>query len=190
MSFEVGYGFRNSLVAVNLNAYYTQWMDKSLYDSYTARDGSRATLNMTGANAKHMGVEVDFNIRPTTWMTINGMFSWGDWRWDGLATGFYYNNEGQMYNPKTEEVIAAGSANVEDYRYNIRMDDVNVGGSAQTTAALGVTVRPMKGLRLGLDWNYAARLLQTMTSKLTRPLRARSIRWQNPGRCPLLIRLI
>ena len=76
----------------------------------------------------------------------------------GLATGFYYNNEGQMYNPKTEEVIAAGSANVEDYRYNIRMDDVNVGGSAQTTAALGVTVRPMKGLRLGLDWNYAARL--------------------------------
>ena len=48
-----------------------------------------------------------------------------------------------MYNPKTEEVIAAGSANVEDYRYNIRMDDVNVGGSAQTTAALGVTVRPM-----------------------------------------------
>ncbi len=51
-------------------------MDKSLYDSYTARDGSRATLNMTGANAKHMGVEVDFNIRPTTWMTINGMFSW------------------------------------------------------------------------------------------------------------------
>lgn len=158
MSFEVGYGFRNSLVAVNLNAYYTQWMDKSLYDSYTARDGSRATLNMTGANAKHMGVEVDFNIRPTTWMTINGMFSWGDWRWDGLATGFYYNNEGQMYNPKTEEVIAAGSANVEDYRYNIRMDDVNVGGSAQTTAALGVTVRPMKGLRLGLDWNYAARL--------------------------------
>ena len=40
----------------------------------------------------------------------------------------------------------------------IRMDDVSVGGSAQTTAALGVTVRPLKGLRLGLDWNFAARL--------------------------------
>ena len=57
---------------------------------------------------------------------------------------------------KTEVVEAY--ANVEDYRYQIRMDDVNVGGSAQTTAALGITVRPMKGLRLGLDWNFASRL--------------------------------
>ena len=157
MSFEVGYGFRSKYLAANVNAYYTQWMDKSLYDSGTGRDGSRYTMNMTGANAKHMGVELDFEAKPTRWLNVNGMFSLGDWRWDGLATGFYYNNEGQLYDPKNEKVVPA-DADLEKFRYMINMDDVNVGGSAQTTASLGVTVRPMKGLRIGMDWNFVARL--------------------------------
>ena len=157
MSFEAGYGFRSSIFSANVNAYYTQWMDKSLYDGGTDRDGARYTMNMTGANAKHMGIELDFEAKPTRWMSINGMFSWGDWRWDGLATGFYYNNEGQLLDGPGGQVVTDMS-NIEQYRYKIRMDNVNVGGSAQTTAALGITVRPMKGLRLGLDWNFAARL--------------------------------
>ena len=81
MSFELGYGFRSKFFAANVNAYYTKWIDKSLYDSSTGTNGERYTLNMTGANAKHMGVEVDFEAKPTRWMSINGMFSWGDWRW-------------------------------------------------------------------------------------------------------------
>ena len=157
MSFEIGYGFRSRYFAANVNAYYTKWMDKSLYDSDTDRDGERYTLNMTGANAKHMGIELDFNAKPTNWLSIDGMFSWGDWRWDGLATGFYFNAEGQMVD-KPEGNVITDMTNAEQYRYKIRMDNVNVGGSAQTTAALGITVRPMKGVRIGLDWNFAARL--------------------------------
>ncbi len=158
MSFEVGYGFRSRVFAANINAYYTKWKDKSLYDSNTDYNtGERYTLNMTGANANHMGIELDFTAKPTRWMDINGMFSWGDWRWDGLATGFMSNMEGQMVTGVGGEVITDMSE-AEQYRYKIRMDNVNVGGSAQTTAALGVTVRPMKGLRIGLDWNFAARL--------------------------------
>lgn len=34
---------------------------------------------------------------------------------------------------------------------------VKVGGSAQTTAAVGVLVRPFKGFRIGADWTVAAR---------------------------------
>ena len=48
-------------------------------------------------------------------------------------------------------------SNVDQYKYTIEMDNVQVGGSAQTTAALGVTFRPMKGLRLNADWNFFAR---------------------------------
>lgn len=51
---------------------------------------------------------------------------------------------------KTGEVVS-DMANAEQYRANIKMDNIHVGGSAQTTAALGVNVRPMKGLRLSLD---------------------------------------
>lgn len=158
MSFELGYGFRSQYFAANVNAYYTKWMDKSLFDGTSdQRTGERYTLNMTGANAKHMGVELDFEAKPTRWLSINGMFSWGDWRWDGLATGYMFNSAGDI-------VPYAGGQPITDmneapkYRYQIRMDNVSVGGSAQTTAALGVTVRPLKGLRLGLDWNFAARL--------------------------------
>ena len=155
MSFEIGYGFRSRLLAANVNAYYTQWMDKSLYDSSTS-NGERYTMNMTGANAKHMGIELDFEAHPLPWMDINGMFSWGDWRWNGLATGFYYDSAGQMVDSPGGNVVTDMS-NIDKYRYMIRMDDVHVGGSAQTTAALGVKVRPMKGLYVALDWNFAAR---------------------------------
>lgn len=159
MSFEAGYGFRSSIFSANVNLYYTQWMDKSLYDSSTDSDtGERYTLNMTGANAKHMGVEVDFEAKPARWVSINGMFSWGDWRWDGLASGFYYNAEGQMVTTPNRGQVVTDMSQAEQYRYKIRMDNVSVGGSAQTTSALGITVRPMEGLRLGLDWNFAARL--------------------------------
>ena len=165
MSFELGYGFRSGFFTANVNAYYTRWKDKALYDSgtydYENGDGvtieDRWTLNMTGANANHMGVELDFVAKPFSWLDVTGMFSWGDWRWNGNAKGFYYNGAGQMLADLKSGEVVADMANAEQYRANIKMDNIHVGGSAQTTAALGVNVRPMKGLRLSLDWNFFAR---------------------------------
>ncbi len=163
MSFEVGYGYRSGIFSANLNAYYTRWMDKALYDSgdfdYKV-DGQnikdRYTLNMTGANADHFGVELDFAVRPFRWLDINGMFSWGDWRWNGNASGYYYNAAGQLMTDFKGGTLADISQ-ASNYKANIKMDNVYVGGSAQTTAALGVNVRPMKGLRISADWNFFAR---------------------------------
>ena len=163
MSFEAGYGYRSRFFSANLNAYYTRWMDKALYDSdfmdYKV-DGvdvsDRYTLNMTGANADHWGIELDFVAKPFNWIDFTGMFSWGDWRWNGTATGYYFNSAGQMMTDFKGGVIE-DMANAEDYKAQIKMDNVHVGGSAQTTAALGVNVRPMKDLRISLDWNYFSR---------------------------------
>ena len=163
MSFEVGYGYRSGIFTANLNAYYTRWMDKALYDSgdfdYNV-DGQnikdRYTLNMTGANANHLGVELDFAIRPLRWLDINGMFSWGDWRWNGNASGYYNNAAGQLMTDFKGGTLADMSQ-ASNYKANIKMDNVYVGGSAQTTAALGVNIRPMKGLRISADWNFFAR---------------------------------
>lgn len=164
MSFEVGYGFRSSFFTANVNAYYTKWMDKSLYDGdiyeYKGENGAfiqdRWTLNMTGADATHMGVEFDFVAKPFKWLDVTGMFSWGDWRWDGLATGFYYNSAGQMLSDFSGGVVTDMSQ-AEQYRGKIKMDNIHVGGAAQTTAALGLNLRPMKGLRIGVDWNLFSR---------------------------------
>lgn len=156
MSFEVGYGFRSRFFSANLNAYYTKWIDKSLYDTGSTNDGERWTMNMLGANANHMGVELDFIAKPTQWLDVTGMFSWGDWRWNGDASGYIFNGQGQIMMDSRGGVVT-DMTNVEQYKYRIKMDDVSVGGSAQTTAALGINVRPMKGLRVSADWNFYAR---------------------------------
>lgn len=165
VSFEVGYGYRSRFFTANLNAYYTRWMDKVLYDAntYDYEDPEskqtvqdRYTLNMTGANANHYGVELDLVAKPFSWMDVTGMFSWGDWRWNGKATGYYYNSAGQMMTDFKGGTLQDMS-DAEKYRANIKMDNVHVGGSAQTTAALGINVRPLTGLRLSLDWNFFGR---------------------------------
>lgn len=156
MSFELGYGYRSRFFTANLNGYYTRWMDKALYGSGTTADGLRWAMNMTGANADHWGVEFDFVAKPLNWLDITGMFSWGDWRWGGVASGYLFDSQGQMLQNTRGDVVT-DMANAEQYQYKIDMDNVSVGGSAQTTAALGLGVRPMKGLRLGVDWNFFSR---------------------------------
>lgn len=156
MSFELGYGYHSRFFTANLNGYYTRWMDKALYDSGTTADGLRWAMNMTGANADHWGVEFDFVAKPLNWLDITGMFSWGDWRWGGIASGYLFDSQGQMLQNTRGDVVT-DMANAEQYQYKIDMDNVSVGGSAQTTAALGLGVRPVKGLRLGVDWNFFSR---------------------------------
>ncbi|WP_300910553.1 TonB-dependent receptor [uncultured Bacteroides sp.] len=161
ISFELGYGFRSRFFTANVNAYYTKWIDKSLYDGgfYTNQETKteeRWTMNLLGANANHMGVEVDFVAKLARWLDVTGMFSWGDWRWNGTASGYMFNAQGQIM-ANSGGTVVTDMTNVEQYKYNIKMDNVSVGGSAQTTAALGINVRPMKGLRISADWNFFAR---------------------------------
>ena len=157
MSFEVGYGFRSSIFSANLNAYYTKWIDKALYDSGTSTDTKeRWTMNMLGANANQMGIELDFSAKPLRWLEVTGMFSWGDWRWNGDASGYLFNAQGQIMKD-TRGGVVTDMSTAEQYKYKIKMDNVSVGGSAQTTAALGLNIRPMKNLRVSADWNFYAR---------------------------------
>lgn len=161
-SAELGYGYRSRFFTANVNAYYTKWMDKTMSRTGTFRDDSprpneRYYLNLTGVDARHMGIEFDFVANPTRWLEINGMFSWGDWEWASNAKGYFYDMSGQpLKNTSTGEVASGVMA--EDHAWvNLKQKGIKVGGSAQTTAALGVTLRPMTGLRVGVDWNVYAR---------------------------------
>lgn len=164
LSFELGYGYRSRFFSANINAYYTTWMDKSMFKSqdfdYTGADGQkmqdRWTVNMQGVDARHMGVELDFAIKPLQWLDITGMLSIGDWRWDCDANGYFYNTAGEPMKD-FDGGIASGIGADDHIKSNFQMDDIHVGGAAQTTAALGVNVRPMKGVRIGLDWNFYGR---------------------------------
>ncbi len=156
-SAEVGYGYRSERVSVNVNGYYTKWKDKTMSKStdFVDSDGNddRAILNMEGVNALHMGVELDFRAKVTYWLDITGMASIGNWTWVNDATGYFYNSNGQPL-ADSKGTIASGILASDHATMTLELDGVKVGGSAQTTAALGANVRPFNGFRVGLQGRY------------------------------------
>ncbi len=158
-SVELGYGFQSRFLSANVNIYHTNWNDKTMARSLdiTDSDGNadRATVNMEGVNATHQGIELDFVAHPLHWMDIRGMFSIGNWRWTNNPVGYFYNSGGQ---PLASGYSIASGIKAEDHLSSgLLLDGVKVGGSAQTTAALGVDFNLTKDLRVSLDWNLYAR---------------------------------
>ena len=159
-SAEIGYGFHNEYVNVAVNGYFTEWMDKAMTKSSTLSDPAQTEyfMNMTGVNARHMGLEFEIKARPTRWLEISAMLSLGDWKWDSdSVVGYIYDQHGQPLT-MNGEITTIGA---ENHGWAlINMKGINVGGSAQTTANLGVTFKPFKGFRIGAEYtlydrNYA-----------------------------------
>lgn len=159
-SFEVGYGFQSKTFTAHVNAYYTKWMDKTMTRSvdYVNANGEqdRYSLNMEGVNARHMGIEVDFAAHPAQWVDFTGMLSLGNWVWDCNPVGYFYNSAGQPISD-AKGTIASGMKADDHASMKLMLDKVKVGGSAQTTAALGAKFKPMKGLNVGIDYNLFAK---------------------------------
>jgi outer membrane cobalamin receptor len=159
-SAEVGYGFHNKYVNVAVNGYYTEWMDKAMTKSSTLSDPAQTEyfMNMTGVKARHMGIEFEVKARPAKWVELSAMLSLGDWQWDSDSVkGYIYDKHGQALTMDAQ-VTEPGA---ENHAWAlINMKGIKVGGSAQTTANLGVTFKPFKGFRAGAEYtlydrNYA-----------------------------------
>jgi len=152
-SAEVGYGFRSSMFSANLNLYRTEWLDKTMTRTIDLKNGDRATINMSGVDALHQGIEVDFVFRPIKEVDINGMISIGDWKWNSVSSGYFYNSSGQPLKNSDGE-IASGIQAEDHAKMTVDLDGTRVGNSAQTTFAIGAKVQPLKGLRVGADYTY------------------------------------
>ena len=142
-SFELGYGYRSSIITANVNGYYTKWGDKTFTKSISETDpatGDRVyyIANILGVDAAHMGVEMDFVVQPIKKLQVTGFVSVGDWRWldDIKDVGIF-----------DEEQVQVGTI-------DLYVKDIRVGDAAQTTMALGVDYELLKGLKFGADYNY------------------------------------
>ncbi|MDL2255618.1 TonB-dependent receptor [Parabacteroides sp. OttesenSCG-928-K15] len=155
-SVEFGYGFRSPFLTGNFNIYHTNWNDKTMARSGDFKDKSdRYTINMQGVDAIHQGIEIDLVAHPFSWLDISGMFSIGNWRWNGTATGYFYNSAGQ---PITSDYTVASAVGASDHaKSTFTMDGVKVGGSAQTTTTLGLKIKPTKEISFGADWFFTDR---------------------------------
>ncbi len=142
-SFELGYGYRSSIISANLNAYYTKWGDVTNTPSDYKNDpvtGERTyfTANILGIDAAHMGIELDFIVKPIEKLQITGFVSVGDWRWlsDLEDVGVFDENQVKLDS------------------IDIYLKDVHVGDAAQTTFGLGVDYELLKGLKFGVNYNF------------------------------------
>jgi len=138
-SYELGYGFRGEKLSANLNLYRTTWNDRTETAGFQQPDGTRATANILGVNAIHQGVELDFVYRATDKLSLTGMASLGDWRWDSDVLGVDIFDEEQ---------------NLLD-TVDLYIKDLHVADAAQTTFALGVNYKLGTETRLIVDYNYA-----------------------------------
>lgn len=132
LSTELGYGYRTSMIKADLTVYRTVWMDKALTRSLGGGD----VANLSGLDATHMGVELAATIRPIEKLDIRIMGSIGDWRWNSAVNTTVINDLGE-----TNEIV-------------INLEDVHVGNSAQTTAAIGVDYEILPKFKIGADYNY------------------------------------
>lgn len=162
-SYELGYGFNTRNFKASVNLYRTSWLDRATSKFDANADGY---VNMTGVDALHQGVEVEFEANPLKGLHVNGMFSWGDWKWTGdQVKGYFFDKYGQPIST-TGEPVEAGS---DKHAWAIlNMKDVHVGGSAQTTAALGATYELVKGLKFGLNMNWYHRLYSSYAINISK----------------------
>ncbi|USD26397.1 TonB-dependent receptor [Flagellimonas marinaquae] len=143
---ELGYGFRSQFFSANVNLYRTSWSDRFLSEGVNITDPEgnllfQGTANYDGIEQVHMGVEVDFTARPTSFLTFNGMLSIGDWKYNGNPIANVFD-EGQNLVGQSSLIL----------------DGVKVDDAAQTTMRLGATVEPVENLFFDASWYHAANL--------------------------------
>lgn len=137
---EMGVSYRSSIFSANLNAYYTVWNNKPADKSVTVKDTvteEEYSANIRGMNALHKGIELDFVIKPTKKLSIQGLISIGDWRWNSEDTVYIYDDY---------RVLRA-----KEY-FNAK--DVHVGNSAQTQLSAEVRYEFKKGFYVKLRATY------------------------------------
>ncbi len=144
---EFGYGFRSSIFEFNANAYYTLWKDKATRVTKYTDSGQQLTGNLMGMNAQHYGFELDAHVRPLSILSIDAMFSWGDWTWQKDVNFTFVD----------ESMQTVAGPDGQPLQYNAYVKGIHVGNAAQMTAAAGLTIEPFKGFKLNGRYNFAGK---------------------------------
>ncbi len=143
---ELGYSFGSPMFSVNVNGYYTNWGNKPLdrLPSVPEEPGSdeRVPVNITGIDALHKGIEIDFAFKPNSKLSIEGLASIGDWTWNS-----------------SETALVALPTYVYEFEFDAK--GVHIGDAAQYQFGGMIRYAPIKGAYVKLKAvhfakNYAA----------------------------------
>ena len=94
---ELGYSFARPIFTLNVNTYYTSWLNKPADRALTTEiDGEFYSVNINDMNARHMGIEFEFAIKILDNLVFESLLSLGDWKWTSADTARVYNDNGQQ----------------------------------------------------------------------------------------------
>jgi len=137
-SYEAGYGFRSNKLTFKLNAYYTEFKNRSLASPLlTNPDGTQYSALITGQGALHKGVEAEAKVKVTKSLELGAFASAGDWKWKGNASATLLD---AVKNTTT--------------KVNVYSDGLFVGNQPQTQLGTIARYQVTKSLDLGGDFTY------------------------------------
>ncbi|MBC7695590.1 MAG: TonB-dependent receptor plug domain-containing protein [Burkholderiales bacterium] len=140
-SYEMGYGLKYSRFYGSFNTYYTAWQNQPQFSKTDPITGALYVSN--GIDVIYKGVEFEGTYKPIKQIEIEGVLSFGDWR---------YNSGSEIYGYNSDNVI------VTSLTYDAK--GVHVGNAAQNQMGLAIRYMPFKGLYIKprvtrFDKNYA-----------------------------------
>ena len=157
IGFELGYGYKTDKIRANINLYRTSWKDRliKVSDDIDVNltpgdddDDVEGFADVSNIGQIHMGIEFDFDWKPTENIRVLGMMSAGNWEYDSTVSAIYFDdNQNQIYY-----------INGETAEETLYLDGVKVGNAAQFTARLGLEYKFLKGFRLDINQRYIDKL--------------------------------
>jgi len=147
-SFELGYGYVSSIFSVNLNGYYSQYNNRAkIFSAQPNPDGSVNTLNVSGINELHQGVEVDAKLRPVKEVTLYGMLSVGDYHYTSNTSSGQITSDAPGSKPIAVSALYLKGVKIGDF-------GSSAASNGQTTAALGIDVQALPQVKIGGNMNF------------------------------------
>lgn len=126
---EVGSGIRYASIAANVNLYYTVWKNRPPMASPTFNyAGDDYTYEMNGLTTVTTGIELDFTWKPFKKLEVEGLASFGNWKYDAAGTVYLYDASYVLTD--TIEYSAKG---------------VHMGDAAQTQFGASIRWKPIEG---------------------------------------------
>ena len=175
---EFGVNYGSDVVGVKVSAYNTDWKDRNLTKSVETGAGSSGDTDiifLKGVNQNHKGIEIETKVKPHDMVELDFIASYGKWKFDGDADGTYQEQE---YNDENQVI----GVTTTDYSY--ALDGLYVGDMPQTSYIFGLTLKPIKGMRLQAlyktydknyaDWSPSAR-------EIVEGVADRAQVWEAPG---------
>jgi hypothetical protein len=130
LALEGGYNYASKKFGVNVNAYATNWRNKPFPFGVKVPDPQDPTefirININGMNAVHLGGEIDIAYKINDKLSLELMFSLGNWFWNSSKT-----------------VIVPQYDSLE---FTFDAKGVHVGDAAQTALAASLRYEPIKNL--------------------------------------------